>query len=120
MAVWDELKVFLARLRDQQPGTLMQYPMPEVDEGRQPPFTIRLAPWAAATADELHQQFGNDIELTVGGVPFFPPPPPPHPPPAPPPPRPPPPGAPSRAPPPAPPPPPPPAPAAAGPARSPR
>src|ERR1035441_377607 len=65
MAVWDELKVFLARLRDQQPGTLMQYPMPEVDDGRQPP-------WAAATADELHQQFGNDIELTVGALPYSP------------------------------------------------
>jgi len=26
VAVWDELKAVLARLRDQQPGTLMQYP----------------------------------------------------------------------------------------------
>jgi hypothetical protein len=34
MAVWDELKVVLARLRDEQPGALMMYPMPEVDEGR--------------------------------------------------------------------------------------
>jgi hypothetical protein len=72
MAVWDELKVTLARLRDQQPGTLRQYPMPDVDEGRQPPFTIRLAPWAAATAEELHQQFGDDIELTVGALPYPP------------------------------------------------
>jgi hypothetical protein len=72
MAVWDELKVVLARLRDQQPGTLMQYPMLEVDEGRQPPFTIRLAPWAAATAEELHQQFGDDIELTVGALAYPP------------------------------------------------
>jgi hypothetical protein len=46
--------------------------MPEVDEGRQPPFTIRLAPWAAATAEELHQQFGDDIELTVGALPYPP------------------------------------------------
>jgi hypothetical protein len=44
MAAWDELKVVLARLRDEQPGVLMQYPMPEVDEGRQPPFGIHLAP----------------------------------------------------------------------------
>jgi hypothetical protein len=72
MAVWDELKVVLARLRDQQPGTLMQYPMPEVDEGRQPPFTIWLEPWAAATAEELHQHFGDDIELTVGALPYPP------------------------------------------------
>jgi hypothetical protein len=62
----------LPRLRDQQPGILMQYPMPDVDEGRQPPFTIRLAPWAAATAEELHQQFGDDIELTVGALPYPP------------------------------------------------
>jgi hypothetical protein len=80
MAVWDELKVVLARLRDQQPGTLMQYPMPEVDEGRQPPFAIGLVPWAAATAEELHQQFGDDIELTVGALPYPPGRPPPRPP----------------------------------------
>ena len=70
MAVWDELKVVLARLRDQQPGALMQYPTPDVDEDRQSPFAIRLAPWAAATAEELHQQFGDDIELTVGTLPL--------------------------------------------------
>jgi hypothetical protein len=72
MAVWDELKVVLAGLRDQQPGTLMQYPMLEMDESGQPPFTIRLAPWAAATAEELHQQFGDGIELTVGALPYPP------------------------------------------------
>jgi hypothetical protein len=72
MAVWDELKVVLARLRDEQPGALMLYPMPEVDEGRQPPFVIRLAPWAAATAAELHRQFGDDVELTVGALPYPP------------------------------------------------
>src|ERR1035437_7229818 len=72
MAVWDELKVFLARLRDQQSGTLMQSHMPEGDEGRQPHFTSGLAPLAAATADELYQQFGNDIELTVGALPYPP------------------------------------------------
>jgi hypothetical protein len=72
MAIWDELKVVLARLRDQQPGALMQFPMPEVDEGRQPPFMIGLAPWATAIAEELHQQFGDDIELTVGALPHPP------------------------------------------------
>ena len=72
MAVWDELKVVLVRLRDEQPGPLMQYPMPEVDEGRQPPFEVRLEPWAAATAEELHRQFGDDVELTVGALPYPP------------------------------------------------
>ena len=72
MAVWDELKVVLVRLRDEQPGPLMQYPMPEVDEGRQPPFEVRLEPWAAATAEELHRQFGDDVELTVGALAYPP------------------------------------------------
>src|ERR1700758_914038 len=66
MAAWNELKAVLLRLRDEQPGVLMQYPMPEVDEGRVPPFGITLAPSATATAEELHRQFGDDVELTVG------------------------------------------------------
>ena len=66
MTAWDELKAVLVRLRDEQPGVLMQYPMPEVDVGRVPPFAIGLAPWAAATAGELHRQFGDQVELTVG------------------------------------------------------
>jgi hypothetical protein len=72
MAVWDELKLALARLRDQQPGALTEYPMPDVDEGRQPPFTIQLAAWAAATAEELHRQFGDSVDLTVGVLPYPP------------------------------------------------
>lgn len=72
MAVWDELKAVLIRLRDEQPGVLLGYPMPEVDEGRVPPFKIGLAPGAAATAEELHRQFGDDIEVTVGALPYPP------------------------------------------------
>jgi hypothetical protein len=60
MAIWDELKPILARLRDQQPGTLMQYLILEVDEGRQPPFTIHLAPWAAV-AEEMHRRFRDAV-----------------------------------------------------------
>jgi len=72
VAVWDELKVVLARLQDQQPGLLTRYPMPEVDQGRYPPFTIHLAAWAAATAEELHQQFGDNVDLTVGALAYPP------------------------------------------------
>jgi hypothetical protein len=72
MAVWDDLKAVLVRLRDDQPGVLVQFPMPEVDEGRAPPFKIRLAPWAASTAEELHRRFGDDVELTVGALPYPP------------------------------------------------
>jgi hypothetical protein len=72
MAAWDEVKAVLLRLRDEQPDVLMQYPMPEVDEGGVPPFAITMAPWAAAIAEELHQQFGDDVELTVGALPYPP------------------------------------------------
>jgi hypothetical protein len=57
MAVWAELKVVLAGLQDQQPGA---------SEDRYPPLTIHLAAWAAATAEDLHRQFGNSVDLTVG------------------------------------------------------
>ena len=70
MAVWDELKVVLVRLRDEQPRALLGYPMPEVDEGRLPPFNIRLAAWASATAEDLYRQFGDDVDLTVGALPY--------------------------------------------------
>jgi hypothetical protein len=72
MTVGDELKVALVRLRDQQPGALWLPPMPEVYEGRQPPFAIRLAAWADDAAEELHRQFGDDIELIVGALPYPP------------------------------------------------
>jgi len=75
--VWDELKVVLVRLSE-QPGALTSFPMPEVDEGRVPPFRIDLAPWAVTTAEELHRQFGDDVELRVGALPY-PPGPEPHP-----------------------------------------
>jgi hypothetical protein len=74
VTVWDELKVVLVRLREQQPGVL-EYPTLELDPGRVPPvppFRIGLAPWAAATAAELHRQFGDDIKLTVGVLPYPP------------------------------------------------
>jgi hypothetical protein len=72
MSVWDELKVVLVRLRDQRPGALRLSPMPEIDEGRQPPFAIGLAAWAVDVAEELHRQFGDDVELTVGALPYPP------------------------------------------------
>jgi len=75
MAAWDELKVVLVRLREEQPGVLREYPTLELDPGRVPPvppFGIGLAPWAVTTAAELHRQFGDDVELTVGALPYPP------------------------------------------------
>jgi hypothetical protein len=72
MTVWDELKVVIVRLRDQHPRAVRMSPTPEVDEGRQPPFTIHLAAWAVDIAEELHRQFGDDVDLTVGALPYPP------------------------------------------------
>jgi hypothetical protein len=72
VTVWDELKVVLVRLSEEQPRVLLGYPMPEVDKGRVPPFRIDLAPWAVTTAEELHRQFGDDVELRVGALPYPP------------------------------------------------
>ena len=72
MTAWDKLKPVIVLLLDRQPGALTGYPSPERDEGRTPPFKIRLAPWAADTADELHRQFEDDVELTVGALPYPP------------------------------------------------
>lgn len=70
MAPWDELKQVLARLRDAEPGALQQFPDPGIDDGRFPPFEIRLAAWAADIAAELHRQFGSDVDLYVGALPY--------------------------------------------------
>jgi hypothetical protein len=70
MAAWDELKVVLAQLCDEQPAVLMGWPNPRTHHV--PPFSIRLASWATAAAAELHQRFGGDVELTVGALPYPP------------------------------------------------
>ena len=72
MADWDDLKRVIARLSKEQPAALLGYPDPSSDEGRQPPFAIQLAPWAASTAADLLDQFGDAVDLTVGALPFPP------------------------------------------------
>jgi hypothetical protein len=72
MTVWDELKPVIARLLDQQPGALASYPLPDFDLVGPPPIEIRLGPWAADVAEQLHRQFGDDVELTVGLLPYPP------------------------------------------------
>ena len=72
MTAWDELKPVISRLRDQRPGALMSHPSLKVHGDRTPPFEIWLAPWAADTAEELRRQFGDDVELTVGDLPYPP------------------------------------------------
>jgi hypothetical protein len=71
MALWDELKAVLARLaQEQEPGTLRAYPDPRQDQGGEPPFEITLAPWAADVAEDLRRRFGDEVDLTVGVLPY--------------------------------------------------
>jgi len=70
VATWDALKILLSALADDEARPLRSYPMPSVDEGRQPPFHIGLAPWALDVAGQLETRFGDDVVLTVGALHF--------------------------------------------------
>jgi len=72
MDTWAELKTVLVRLRAEQPGAVTGYPDPSAETGPPLPVTIVLAPWAAATARDLHEQFGDRVRLTVGSLPYPP------------------------------------------------
>lgn len=72
MTVWDELKPVIARLLDEQPGAFASYPTLDSELVRTPPIGIRLTPWATGAAEELHRQFGDGVELTVGWLPYPP------------------------------------------------
>jgi hypothetical protein len=72
MTAWDELRVILTRLRDEQPDDLLGYPDLARQEGQPPPYQITLAPMAIAVADDLHTRFGDSVELTVGALPYPP------------------------------------------------
>jgi hypothetical protein len=68
MATWDELSTTLALLERQNPRPLTHWPQPGTRQRQPPPFRIGLAAWATATAEQLHQQFGADVKLTVGAL----------------------------------------------------
>jgi hypothetical protein len=72
MAIWDELRVTLIRLRGERPADLLAFPNPSDPEGRPPPYQIRLAPTVVALAEDLHTRFGDSVELTVGALPYPP------------------------------------------------
>jgi hypothetical protein len=76
VAARDEIRRTLARLLEERPGALTRYPDPSRDGGGPPPYGIGLETWAEAEAAELARQFGNQVNLTVGALPY----PPPHPP----------------------------------------
>jgi hypothetical protein len=72
MTAWDELAEILIRLGDEQPEDLLGFPNPSHQGGQPPPYQIRLAPTAVAVAEDLHARFGDNVELTVGALPYPP------------------------------------------------
>jgi hypothetical protein len=57
-------------LRDDESRPLSGYPDPRSEDARTPPYSIRLKAWAADVAADLHERFGDDVNLTVGYLHF--------------------------------------------------
>jgi hypothetical protein len=72
MAGWEELRLTLARLLEDRPRAVTSYPGLDRDDGGTPPYPIGLAPWAEAVARDLHGRFGDQVDLTVGALPYPP------------------------------------------------
>jgi hypothetical protein len=72
MTAWEELRLTLARLLEDRPGAVTSTPNLDESDGGPPPYPIRLAPWAEAVAGELHGRFGDQVDLTVGALPYPP------------------------------------------------
>ena len=72
MTVWDELRLTLALLLEEQPGALVRWPDLNSSEGGPPPHAIGLAPWAEAVAGELSGRFGDQVDVMVGALPYPP------------------------------------------------
>ena len=68
VSVWDDLREVLLELREAHPCPLQGYPDPRADQDHQPPFDIRLLPWALETAARLYDRFGDAVQLTVGAL----------------------------------------------------
>jgi hypothetical protein len=71
VVVWGELREALVRLLAEQPDALRAYPGVDRDEGA-PPYFIELAAWAEDAAAGLDRQFGDEVHLTVGALPYPP------------------------------------------------
>jgi hypothetical protein len=67
---WEQVREALREILAAHPRAVQGYPMLEVDTGREPPFSIRFAPWAADIAGDLHRQVGGYVKLRVGVFPF--------------------------------------------------
>ena len=72
MTAWDELREALTRLLADQPDALRSLPGLDQDDAGPPPYQIDLAAWAEDVAAGLHRQFGDQVDLTVGALPYPP------------------------------------------------
>jgi hypothetical protein len=72
MAAWEELRLTLTRLLEDRPRAVTSYPDLDRDDGGPPPYPIGLAAWAEAVARDLHGRFGDQVDLTVGALPYPP------------------------------------------------
>src|ERR1700734_1652039 len=68
MTAVEELDGALAQLHEEQPRLLTRTPGP----GGELPYAISLAAWGTEAAAALHERFGDDVELTVGFLPYPP------------------------------------------------
>jgi hypothetical protein len=59
-------------LLEDRPGAVTSTPNLDESDGGPPPYPIRLAPWAEAVAGDLHGRFGDQVDLTVGALPYPP------------------------------------------------
>jgi hypothetical protein len=65
MTVWSDLVLVLESLERDPDKPMQSYPDPRSGP-RNPPFHIRLKPWAADIAARLRDRFGDDVILIVG------------------------------------------------------
>ena len=71
MTVWAELREALSRLAADQPEALRGHPGLDQDDA-DPPYYIELAAWALDAAEGLDRQFGDQVHLTLGALPYPP------------------------------------------------
>lgn len=67
MDSWPELRQILEHLSNRPDHPLQIWPDPRIAD-RRPPYQIDLAPWATELAAQLHERFGDDVDLTVGAL----------------------------------------------------
>ncbi|HET7387466.1 MAG TPA: hypothetical protein VFJ19_12465 [Nocardioidaceae bacterium] len=68
MSTWTELRATLLRVVDEHPDALHVYPGPSTAARHDEPWEIHLAAWALDVAADLHERFGDAVELKVGAM----------------------------------------------------